>query len=520
MSSSRAIKPKRDDTVLTNWVSMPERAPSIEREETPIFARVVALGGLFFVVLGTLAALAPNWQTRTIISPGLGLGLALAGLCPILYHAFVERDLQFRRLYGFLGLALILAGIVFRMMAFKGGYGHWFFLFGVPGLSIGLVFLVAIIRNEPEAQFRALVLNFVGIVGGVMILFTAVLSFRDADSLAGEGAILLLLALFYAGTYIGQQETDSQNGYYAALGLGSVGVLGVTAGLIRSLMPESTFLIPGGLILMGMSLVYISFAIGACTDWPVVIIARRELAAFFYSPIAYLVLIGLLLIGWFMFFWFVGEIIDSAGPRAQPMFEPIIGRYVFGIFPVIVQIFVVPVMTMRLFSEEQRTGTLEVLMTAPVNEISVVLGKFLAAWIFYMLSWLPWWLFLVALRYVGGEEFDYRPALSFTAALAVISAGLLSMGLFFSSLTSNQIIAAVLTFVGMIMHLALYFLKWSQFVQEGSPVYETLTYLNFFDLWLDSLRGVVAPRFLVFHLSVAVFFFFATVKMLESRKWR
>ncbi|MSQ93885.1 MAG: hypothetical protein EXR98_04930 [Gemmataceae bacterium] len=519
MSSSRAIKPKRNDTLLTNWESMPERAPSIEREETPIFSRIVAMGGLFFLVLGTLAAMMPLWSaTTTIIPPGLGIGLAIMGLCPILYHAFVENDLQFRRLYGFLGLALILGGIVLRMMAFKSGYGSWFFLYGVPGVTIGLVLSVAALRNETEQQFRMLVLNFLGGVGAVMILFCTVNSFRDAGYLAGEGAVLLLLGLCYVGAYIGQQETGNQNGYYAALGLGGVGVLGIAAGLIQSFLPESTFLIPSGLILIGMSMVYITVCLGVCSDWPIIVLARRELAAYFYSPIAYLVLIGLQLIGWYMFAQFVGIIVE-AGPSGRLM-EPIVRVYIFGLFPVIVQMFVIPVLTMRLLSEEKRTGTLEVLLTAPVNEISIVTGKFLACWIFYMLTWLPIWLFLVSLRYIGGDEFDYRPVLSFTVAIAVINSGLLAMGLFFSSMTSNQIVAAVLTFVGVLMHLAFYFLHHERFLTEGTALHEALTYVNFLDLWQISLQGNVAPRLLVFHVSVAVFFLFASVKMLESRKWK
>src|SRR3954447_7362783 len=119
--------------------------------------------------------------------------------------------------------------------------------------------------------------------------------------------------------------------------------------------------------------------------------------------------------------------------RMQPLFEPIVAQYVFELIPVIVQIFVVPAITMRLLAEEQRTGTLEVLLTAPVNESTVVLSKFLAAWFFYLLLWLPWWLYLIALRYFGGEEFDYRPILSFTVALVATGANFMAMGLFFSS---------------------------------------------------------------------------------------
>ena len=182
--------------------------------------------------------------------------------------------------------------------------------------------------------------------------------------------------------------------------------------------------------------------------------------------------------------------------------------------------FVVPVLTMRLLSEEKRSGTLEVLMTAPVSELSVVLGKFLACWIFYMLTWLPWWLFLVSLRYFGKETFDYLPVLSFMLALGVISGGLLSMGLFFSSMTANQIIAAVLSFVGVMMHLVIYFVGHSSALSGMPTVVEVFNYVNFFDLWQTALDGMIAPRYLVYHLSVTIFFLFATVKMLESRKWK
>jgi ABC-2 type transport system permease protein len=515
MATSRAIKkPKRDDTQLSNWQSMPERAPSVEVADRPTVARIVAMVGLFLAVLGTLAMFAPMWQRSAAITPGWGFFFASIGVGLILYHTFVERDFQFRRLYGFLGLALLIGGVGLRLMAFRSGYTAWFPLYGLPALAVGLVVVVAVLRNETELQFRALMLNCLGIAGGLMIAFSAFMGMRDPNFLPGEGVVLLLLGLVYVGAYIGQQEAANDRAHYAALAIGGIGLLGLVVGLLRSFWPESNFFVPGGLILIGMSILYLSVSLGICSDWPIIIIARRDLAAYFYSPIAYLVLIGLTVLGGFMFLFFVENILRG------DMFEPILGEYVFSIWPVIAQMFIVPVLTMRLLSEEKRTGTLEVLMTAPVNEISVVLGKFVACWIFYMLTWLPWWLFLVSLRYIGGEPFDYLPVLSFTAALAVISAGLLSMGLFFSCMTSNQIIAAVLTFVGMMMHLVFYFLRFTPAIREGSAIHDAVRYVNFFDLWQNSLGGIIAPRFLVFHLSVAIFFLFATIKMLESRKWK
>src|SRR5260370_40137114 len=103
--------------------------------------------------------------------------------------------------------------------------------------------------------------------------------------------------------------------------------------------------------------------------------------------------------------------------QAVPTIEPIVQHYVFGFIPVVLLIFMVPILTMRLLSEEKRTGTLEVLLTVPVNETTVVMSKFLAALIFFLLAWLPWGLFLIALRIQDGKPFDFLPLLSFLLAL-------------------------------------------------------------------------------------------------------
>src|ERR1019366_6951283 len=336
-----------------------------------------AMIGLILLELGGLALLAPAWRFGTALGPAWGFFLGSIGLCLILFHAFAEPDLQFRRLYGVAGLALVLGGVLLRlMMFFDAKYTSWFFLGGVPGLFIGLIVLVAVIRNETDAYFRTLLLNIVGGIGALTIAFCVIQGVRDRAPygfLPGEGALLMLLGLLFVCAYIGQQELNDERGYYAGLALGAVGLLGLAVGFLRSYLPESNFLVPSGLILMGMSLLYIAVALGICADWPVIVIARRDLAAYFYSPIAYLVFIGILFTGWIMFSLFVAEIL-TAGAQGF-MFEPIIERYIFQLYPVIVQMFIVPVLTMRLLSEERRTGTLEVLMTAPVNEISVVLGK-------------------------------------------------------------------------------------------------------------------------------------------------
>ena len=95
-----------------------------------------------------------------------------------------------------------------------------------------------------------------------------------------------------------------------------------------------------------------------------------------------------------------------------------------------------------------------------------------------------------------------------------------SMGLFFSSLTRNQIIAAVLTFVGMIAHLSTLFIKDLARLSPGDVWFEVLTYVSFLDLWMNTLTGTLEPRLLLFHLSATVLFLYATIKVLEARKWK
>src|SRR5262245_10492175 len=108
--SSRAIKPRREDTLLTGWESIPEQAPSIVREEQPTVARVLALVGVFLILVGLvpLLRLIPNLRIENpVIGPGLGFFSATMGICLLLFHAFVDRERAFRRLYGGIGLFLI-----------------------------------------------------------------------------------------------------------------------------------------------------------------------------------------------------------------------------------------------------------------------------------------------------------------------------------------------------------------------------------------------------------------------------
>ncbi|HTK77576.1 MAG TPA: hypothetical protein VL371_20085, partial [Gemmataceae bacterium] len=155
-------------------------------------------------------------------------------------------------------------------------------------------------------------------------------------------------------------------------------------------------------------------------------------------------------------------------------------------------------------------------LTAPLGEVSVVLSKFFAALIYYLLLWVPWGLFLIELRVDGGKPFDYLPLLSFYGALVCSGAAFVAMGLFFSSLTRNQIIAAVMTFMGM-MFLLIFFLL--ERLNVGPTLAALFKQLSFIDLWITSLGGKLYIRDVVLQLSVAAFWLYLTVKVLEARKW-
>ncbi|AMV23887.1 ABC-2 family transporter protein [Gemmata sp. SH-PL17] len=295
--------------------------------------------------------------------------------------------------------------------------------------------------------------------------------------------------------------------------VGTVFVLGST-GTYVTIAPRP-FLIPSGAVLGGIGLVYLAVSLGVCSDNQFVTLVRRELAAYFTSPIGFIVLAGMLLVQGTSYVQFVATL-----QSGQPMPEPIVEDYGIHILSLIGFILQIPALTMRLLAEEKRTGTLEVLLTAPVNEIPVVASKFLGTWIFFMLCWVPAGLFLIALRTVGDAPFDYRPMIGFYLALAAQGAMFLAMGLFFSALTRDQIVSAVLTFAVLLVLLAFAFLRRQPLLLDlPDALLAVANRLSFYHTWLESLSGQLPVRNLLLALSLTVFWLFLATKVLETRKW-
>lgn len=463
-----------------------------------------------------------------------GVGGGFLGLLFLIPFARQETDETYRRV-AVTGLLAIGAVLVVGGVAF--GAFNPDFLAG-PGLALallGLGFLCAYFAQVDTSEGIGYVVAFsLGAFGAVVAL--AALAWAAGPTLLYEGpnalrkpngaldttravgrAILFLACFGVAAVALARRLPLWTRAAFALVGLAGVAVLAVATLNSNTLtVPPRPFLIPTGIILMGIGLTYLTVALGICSDNQFVTLTRRELGAFFLSPIGYLVLGGMAAVEWLGYWMFLGTLGEFRG--AVP--EPIVSLYFVSIIPVFVLLLQVPALTMRLLAEEKRSGTLEVLLTGPVNEAPIVLSKFLAAWLFFVLTWVPAGLYLVALRVEVGNPFDYRPLLSFYITLAVNGAAFVAIGLLFSALTREQIISAVLTFVMMLAFLVCYFVKDSRtFASLPEFAQIAIGRMSFVHMWLESLSGQLPLRDVLLWLSMAVFALFLSVKVLETRKW-
>lgn len=237
----------------------------------------------------------------------------------------------------------------------------------------------------------------------------------------------------------------------------------------------------------------------------------RELRAYFFSPLAYVVLFFFLVVNGFIFSTIVTYLNDPRFAAGRPL------DLFFGgsIFFWLVLLFLTPVLTMRLLSEELRTGSIEVLMTAPVTEGQVVTGKYLAALVFYLFLWFPTLAYAGILAYYS--EVDWGPIASGYLGIAGIGALFLAVGLFASAMTRSQLLAAIITFA-LLMFLFVFGLL--EDIVNNDAARQTLGYVNLLNHMDDFNKGIVDTRRLVYYLSGVVFFLFLTSRALEDRKWR
>lgn len=494
----------------------PEAAPSALAAEEPSFARLAGSMGLGLAVVGAVAVWL-NASKPRLIGPTTGIAVALIGVAAMLYHAARDSDRMVRR--GYIALGIVALGVGAALSLIKHPtIGEWFMPWGLVGLFSGLVFLLAAGRHEDEPPYPNIIaglLALLAMAGTLTGLIGVSLPNEYLPRLAG----VAIVGMVFWWAAVSRLGSDSDRGYQLARLLAIVGGAALLYGLVRSVAGSfgaERFLVPRGLVLMLLGAVGLMLAVGLYSDRAVVAMTRRELGAYFCTPIAYLVLFGTTIIGWLNYLMFVSDYLLQAGGRT-PLFEPIVQNYIVGFFPVIVPMIAVPMITMRIISEERRSGTIEVLLTAPVSEWQAVLSKFLAALIYFLILFLPWGLFLIPVYYVGREGFDYAPLLGFLLALGCTGSAFVATGLFCSALTKNQIIAAVLAFAAMMLYFVLpYTLQW---IGIGATLRNTIMNLSYMQVWNSSISGNLSMQQLFTYLSVTVFWLFLTTKVLEARKW-
>lgn len=230
-------------------------------------------------------------------------------------------------------------------------------------------------------------------------------------------------------------------------------------------------------------------------------ILHREMRSYFNSPVAYIVLALFLLITGY-FFSSSLFLSNSADLRS-----------LFGIAPVIFMFFA-PAITMRLLAEERRAGTMELLVTLPVRDSEIVLGKFLAGFLLLTIA-----IVLTAISYITITSLgnaDFGASFGGYLGLILMGAVYVSIGMFTSSLSPNQIVAFI---VGFVIIFALFMLD-KVLVFFPAALASTFEYLSIDYHFNNIARGVIDSRDLIYYGSMIFFFLFLTIKMTESRKWR
>jgi len=251
----------------------------------------------------------------------------------------------------------------------------------------------------------------------------------------------------------------------------------------------------------------------------IIAIAQKELKSYFSSPIAYIV-IGLwaFLYGWFfinILAFFVRQSMQMgqfSGQQAMNVNQQLIRPLLQNV--TILDLFLLPMVTMRTYAEEKRSGTIELLLTSPVSDFEIIMGKFLGAMALYTVM-LGVTLLHVALLFKFGTP-EWKPIVTAYIGLLLLGGCFIALGLLISSLTKNQIVAGMVTFA---VFLMLCIITWIG--SFSGPTVDKLTqYLSIIDRLDDFNKGVLDTSHLIYYLSFIGFGLFLTAKSVDTERWR
>ena len=249
-------------------------------------------------------------------------------------------------------------------------------------------------------------------------------------------------------------------------------------------------------------------------------IARKELRSYFASPIGWVLLgVFVLVYGWFfaqilLFFERQSSQMGAMGmgPQSININQQLIRPVLMNVS--VILLFVLPLLTMRTYAEEKRTGTIELLLTSPLTDLEIVLGKFLGT-MGLVAAMLAMTLPHLLMLYLYSTP-EWKPLALAYLGFLLMTGCFVAVGLFISSLTRNQIIAAVATFG---VFLMLWVIDWAGSFAGPTArvVYDYLSITSHFD---DFTKGVLDTRHLVYYLSFITFGLFLTVRSVDSERWR
>jgi len=246
-------------------------------------------------------------------------------------------------------------------------------------------------------------------------------------------------------------------------------------------------------------------------------IANKELRSYFSSPIAYII-IGFFLLPFGVFYYlylasFVKQSMQQAQFGGAMNVNQNVIRYVLQNASVII-LFIMPMITMRTYSEEKRSGTIELLLTSPVTDVEIILGKFFGALGLYAA------LLAVTLPHMGilflyGNP-EWRPVAAGYLGLLLMGGAFVSLGLLISSTTNNQIVAGIVTFV---VFLLLWIVGW--FADTAGPTIGPITsWLSITEHFDDFSKGIIDTKHVLYYLSLITFGLFLTAKSVDTERWR
>ncbi|MBQ8842192.1 MAG: ABC transporter [Ruminiclostridium sp.] len=230
-------------------------------------------------------------------------------------------------------------------------------------------------------------------------------------------------------------------------------------------------------------------------------VLKRELSAYFKAPVGYVFVAASFLFSGF-FFWSFS--LSSGSTDVSGVFQGMF--YVYMIF--------VPILTMRLMAEDNRQKTDQLLLTAPVSLFGLVFGKFLSAYIIFLLGDIIMLIYGVVMSFFGAA--NWAMIFGNFVALALVGAIFVSSGLFISTLTESQMIAAIGSFA---LNLTLMLITTLTSVIPWKVVNDIIVSLSIFDRYYEFTEGIFSLSNTFFFLSVTVIFMFLTVRVLEKRRW-